>query len=124
MSENMSLMIDDADTTSGTGGGGSNGDRDEILEIQKLSQKDTFRILMWRVVVTGVLAATAFTVTFATYRLLVREQHESFLQGVSHNRYALISTLFFEDCNSLSHVLLSYTPQYLYDTISACDCVN
>lgn len=86
MSENKS-MINDANSISGTGGGGSNstGDRDEILEIQKLSQKDTFRILLWRVVVTGVLAATAFTVTFATYRLLVREQHESFKQGVSQN---------------------------------------
>jgi hypothetical protein len=92
MSKNKGTMIDDADTTSGTReSGGGNGDRDEILEILKLSQKETFRILLWRVVVTGVLAATAFTVTFSTYRLLVREQHESFKNGVSHNRHALIT---------------------------------
>jgi hypothetical protein len=89
MSKNKGTMIDDVDTTSGTrDGGSSSGDRDEIKEILKLSQKDTFHILLWRVVVTGVLAATAFTVTFSTYRLLVREQHDDFKHGVSRNHHA------------------------------------
>ena len=83
-------MISDAELTDRAGhdgGGGGTADRDDISEIRKLSQKETFRILLWRIVVTGVLSVTAFAVTFATYRLLVREQHDSFKQGVSYNRY-------------------------------------
>jgi hypothetical protein len=89
MSENKNMMqIDDAEASSHTHDvSGSSGDRDEIKEILKLSQKETFRILLWRVVVTGVLAATAFAVTFATYRLLVQEQNESFKLAVSNNRH-------------------------------------
>ena len=64
-------MISDAELTDRAGhdgGGGGTADRDDISEIRKLSQKEIFRILLWRIVVTGVLSVTAFAVTFATTR--------------------------------------------------------
>jgi hypothetical protein len=76
------MDTDRTETTSGNNVGGSE-DQDEIEEMRKLSHKDTQRILLWRYVVTAVLAVTAFTVTFTTYRILVNEQHESFETGVS-----------------------------------------
>jgi hypothetical protein len=77
------MDVDRTETNTGNNGGSGSEDQDEIKEMRKLSHKDTQRILLWRFVVTAVLAATAFTVTFTTYRILVNEQHESFKTGVS-----------------------------------------
>jgi hypothetical protein len=57
-------------------------DRDEVQEVRKMSSKDTSRIIVWRVVVTLVLMLTAFTVTFATYTFLRRQEHENFKTAV------------------------------------------
>jgi hypothetical protein len=58
-------------------------ERDEVREVQKMSQKDTSRVRMWRFVATGVLALTAVAVTLTTYRFLIEEQRHNFDTAVS-----------------------------------------
>jgi hypothetical protein len=58
--------------------------RDEVDEVRKMSSKDTNRLRMWRLVVTGVLLLTAFAVTFTTYTLLKQQEDENFKTGVGH----------------------------------------
>ena len=58
--------------------------RDEVGEVRKMSSKDTNRLRLWRIVVTGVLLLTAFAVTFTTYTLLERQEDENFQTAVSH----------------------------------------
>jgi hypothetical protein len=57
-------------------------DRDELKEVRKMSSKDTFRVRMWRYVVTVVLMMTAFAVTFATYTFLQNQEVENFETAV------------------------------------------
>jgi hypothetical protein len=59
-------------------------ERDEVLEVKKLTSKDTFRVQTWRFVVTGVLALTAVAVTLTTYRFLVKEEKKNFVAAVSN----------------------------------------
>ena len=56
--------------------------RDEVGEVRKMSSQDTFRLRLWRVVVTGVLLLTAFAVTFTTYTLLKQQEDENFQTAV------------------------------------------
>ena len=58
--------------------------RDEVGEVRKMSSKDTNRLRLWRIVVTGVLLLTAFAVTFTTYTLLEQQEDENFQTAVSH----------------------------------------
>ena len=56
--------------------------RDEVGEVRKMSSQDTFRLRLWRLVVTGVLLLTAFAVTFTTYTLLKQQEDENFQTAV------------------------------------------
>jgi hypothetical protein len=56
--------------------------RDEVREIRKMSSKDTFRLRLWRIVVTGVLLLTALTVTLTTYALLQQQEEKNFQTAV------------------------------------------
>ena len=56
--------------------------RDEVGEVRKMSSKDTNRLRLWRIVVTGVLLLTAFAVTFTTYTLLKQQEDENFQTAV------------------------------------------
>ena len=58
------------------------GRRDEVGEVRKMSSKDTNRLQLWRIVVTGVLLLTAFAVTFTTYTLLKQQEDENFQTAV------------------------------------------
>jgi hypothetical protein len=58
------------------------GRRDEVGEVRKMSSKDTNRLRLWRIVVTGVLLLTAFAVTFTTYKLLKQQEDENFKTAV------------------------------------------
>jgi uncharacterized membrane protein YcjF (UPF0283 family) len=82
---------DDDDELYSTGSSGlapEETERDEVKEVQKMSQKDTSRVHMWRFVVTCVLALTAVAVTLTTYRVLTDEQQRSFDTAVSAVRVA------------------------------------
>ena len=57
--------------------------RDEVGEVRKMSSKDTNRLRLWRLVVTGVLLLTALAVTFTTYTLLEQQEDENFQTAVS-----------------------------------------
>jgi hypothetical protein len=56
--------------------------RDEVGEVRKMSSKDTKRLRLWRLVVTGVILLTAFAVTFTTYTLLENQENENFQTAV------------------------------------------
>jgi hypothetical protein len=56
--------------------------RDEVGEVRKLSSKDTNRLRLWRIVVTGVLLLTALAVTLTTYTLLEQQEEENFHTAV------------------------------------------
>ena len=57
-------------------------ERDEVKEIQKMSQGDTNKIRLWRLVVTCVLLLTALAVTLTTYRVLKDEEKNDFETAV------------------------------------------
>ena len=59
------------------------GRRDEVVEVRKMSSKDTKRLRLWRLVVTSVLLLTAFVITFTTYRLLEQQEDSNFQTAVS-----------------------------------------
>jgi type VI protein secretion system component VasF len=56
--------------------------RDEVREVRKLSSKDTTRLRLWRIIVTGVLLLTAVAITFTTYILLTQQEDENFQTAV------------------------------------------
>jgi uncharacterized membrane protein YcjF (UPF0283 family) len=56
--------------------------RDEVGEVRKMSSKDTNRLRLWRLIVTGVLLLTAFAVTFTTYTLLEQQEDKNFQTAV------------------------------------------
>jgi uncharacterized membrane protein YcjF (UPF0283 family) len=66
-----------------TTGSNDDSERDEVKEIQKLSQQDTKRIRIWRVLVTLGLLATGVAVVASSYTFLSREEHNNFEQAVS-----------------------------------------
>ena len=57
-------------------------ERDEVKEVQKMSQKDTNFVVFWRFLVTIMLLITAVVVTLTTYRFLLNEQTEDFETAV------------------------------------------
>ena len=73
--------------------------RDEVGEVRKMSSKDTHRLRLWRIVVTGVLLLTAFAVTFSTYTLLKHQEDENFQIAVcgaaGHLARCIDTTTFF-----------------------------
>jgi hypothetical protein len=56
--------------------------RDEVGEVRKMSLNDTNRLRLWRIVVMLVILLTAFAVTFTTFTLLERQEHENFKTAV------------------------------------------
>ena len=53
-------------------------ERDEVVEVRKLSHKATARVRTWRLLVTLALLLTAVAVTLTTYFLLVDQEDENF----------------------------------------------
>ncbi|CAB9519351.1 Guanylate cyclase [Seminavis robusta] len=53
-------------------------EKDEVKEVIKMSQTDTNRVKIWRMMAVGVLLITAFCVTFTTWRLLKNEETNNF----------------------------------------------
>lgn len=58
-------------------------ERDEVKEIQKMSEKETRRVVLGRFAVTGALALTAAAITVTTYIFLRKEQATVFETAVS-----------------------------------------
>ena len=56
--------------------------RDEVVEVRKMSSKDTNRLRWWRVIMTGVLLLTACAITFTTYTLLEQQEDKNFKTAV------------------------------------------
>ena len=67
--------------------------RDEVGEVRKMSSKDTTRLRLWRIVVTGVLLLTALAVTFTTYTLLQQQEDENFHTAVRYIKRTVIGHL-------------------------------
>lgn len=65
-------------------------ERDEVLEVKKMSQAETRRVQLWRLATTLVLLLTAFAVTFTTYRFLKNDEKESFETAVSFLKIAFV----------------------------------
>ena len=61
--------------------------RDEVKEIEKLSQKETARVRTWRLIVTGILLLTGAAVTTSSYIALIDQEQENFEDAVSTIRY-------------------------------------
>ena len=57
-------------------------ERDEVVEIQKLSSKDTHRVRVLRSVVTALLFITAMAVTLTTNALLRKQENTNFETAV------------------------------------------
>ena len=81
--------------------------RDEVGEVRKMSSKDTNRLRLWRIVVTGVLLLTAFAVTFTTYTLLEQQEDENFQTAVRDRTEVRCFCMIPGDCFSLKQVTLS-----------------
>ena len=81
--------------------------RDEVGEVRKMSSKDTNRLRLWRIVVTGVLLLTAFAVTFTTYTLLEQQEDENFQTAVRDRTEVRCFYMIPGDCFSLKQVTLS-----------------
>jgi hypothetical protein len=118
MKQNPIIMIQDqsiSDTTSTH----MEDERDEVLEVKKLTSKDTFRVKTWRFVVTGVLTLTALAVTLTTYRFLVKEEKKNFIASVCHIQgFPLVSSVTtlqcgIEVCIIYIHNLMLLTNAYL-----------
>jgi hypothetical protein len=58
-------------------------ERDEVKEVQKITQKDTNKVNLWRLATTVALLMTAFVVTFTTYKYLKAEETSNFKVAVS-----------------------------------------
>lgn len=88
------------------GNGRATDRRDEVREVRKMSSKHTFRLRMWRLVVTGVILMTALAVTFTTYNLLQQQEDKNFRTAV---RIVLDST-FFSHVNAATVILIVPAP--------------
>ena len=76
-------FVDDEEVeTDSTRGEEKSDRRDEVVEVRKMSSKDTNRLRLWRVVMTGVLLLTACVITFTTYTLLQQQEDENFKTAV------------------------------------------
>ena len=60
----------------------SSEDRDEKAVIEKIHERETFTVQIWRAMVTNVLVFTALAVTLAVHKVLADEQQKSFEQAV------------------------------------------
>ena len=87
--ESDEIRVDDgeeprADSTTTTSSYRSpGGRRDEVIEVRKMSSKDTNRLRLWRIIVTGVLLLTAFAITYTTFVLLKNQEDDNFRTAVS-----------------------------------------
>lgn len=61
----------------------SSEDRDEKAVIEKMHERETFTVQIWRAMVTNVLVFTALAVTLIVHKFLADEQQKSFEQAVS-----------------------------------------
>jgi imidazoleglycerol phosphate dehydratase HisB len=52
--------------------------RDEVIEIRKKTEKETFQVRRWRWAVTGTLLATAVAITITTYYFLDQDEYHNF----------------------------------------------
>jgi hypothetical protein len=93
-------------------------DRDEVNEVRKMSSKDTSRIFIWRVVVTLVLLLTAFTVTFASFTFLQRQEHENFKTAVSCAHLLLVKNYFINRNSESVDNVVSLTFPFQFDQFS------
>eukprot|EP00934_Nitzschia_sp_Nitz4_P007001 Nitzschia sp. Nitz4//scaffold300_size22576//11739//15615//NITZ4_008544-RA/size22576-augustus-gene-0.9-mRNA-1//1//CDS//3329546985//6991//frame0 len=59
-------------------------ERDEVQEVRNGAKRDTFRVVMWRTIVTGVMLLTALVVTMITYKFLDRQLDDSFETQFEH----------------------------------------
>ena len=81
--DKVNNFVDDEEVeTDSTRGEEKSDRRDEVVEVRKMSSKDTNRLRLWRVVMTGVLLLTAFAITFTTYTLLEQQEDENFKTAV------------------------------------------
>ena len=58
-------------------------ERDEVKEVRRVAQKDTFNVKLWRFAMTSALLMTALAVTLTTYKFLKQDQYEAFKTAVS-----------------------------------------
>ena len=65
-------------------------ERDEIKEVRKLAEHDTFRVRMWRFAVAGALLVTGTAVTWKTYDFLKLEQYNNFEVAVSFGPFVVV----------------------------------
>lgn len=70
-------------------------ERDEVLEVQRMSSNDTRRIRIWRLLLALSLIATATLITGATYRELAKEQEQNFQAAVSTTKLPRFDVLCF-----------------------------
>ena len=70
-------------------------ERDEVKEVQKMSQQDTNKVNLWRLAATLVLIAVACAVTYTTYRFLKLEEQSNFETAVSHRVYQQVPYLIY-----------------------------
>ena len=114
--------IEDEDEMSSTNSESfeSKTERDEVKEVQKMSQKDTSRVIFWRTAVTVVLLLTAVAVTLTTYKLLKKAQNDdvetavrtaiSKIDGNYSNSTGLnIEYLTHQTCYDPNYVLSAFT---------------
>jgi hypothetical protein len=86
--------VNDETTTEGVEGAERR--RNEVVEVRKMSSKDSQRIHVWRLVVTCVLLLTAFAVTFTTFTLLQKQEEKNFTTAVRFLNIPFISNRLFE----------------------------
>jgi hypothetical protein len=78
------MQSDLSDTTNSVKDGHSSGsgERDELLEVKKLSAKETRNIRLWRVIVTLTMLVAGTAVTVVAYQFLLEDEQESFESAV------------------------------------------
>ena len=72
--------------------GSAEGGRDEVKEIERLSQKETSVIRTWRIILLVLLLLTAVSVTTVTYILLKSEDENAYKAVVSASLFLLSLT--------------------------------
>ena len=87
VASNESLAFNEKDSTSEEFS--SVQERDEVKEVHKMSAKDTRRVQLLRLAATLVLLGVAFSVTFASYTFLKKEEKSNFETAVSIERLLL-----------------------------------
>ena len=87
--------------------GSAEGGRDEVKEIERLSQKETSVIRTWRIILLVLLLLTAVSVTTVTYILLKSEDENAYKAVVSASFILLdYTTQIFSICLYLSSTFL------------------